>query len=69
MTLRTLIADTLDIHMSQVETDKKWTSPDGKNAWAFLAVGSFEEATERIERIGHIGDLSLEAQWKYDSEP
>ena len=51
-TLQTLIADTLDTHTSEVETDRRWTSPDGTKAWAFLAVGGREEGTDLIERIG-----------------
>ena len=65
-TLRRLIANTLGIHTSEVDTDRKWTSRDGKKAWAFLAVNSHEEGTELIERIGEIGGMKVQAQWRHE---
>ena len=63
-----IIADNLGIHTFSVETDRGWESRDGGHTRAFLTVGSREEGTDLIERIGQIGDMELEAQWKQYSE-
>ena len=68
-TLQMLIANTLGIHTFNVETGTGWKSRDGEHTRAFLSVGSREEGTDLIARIGQIGDLGLVAEWKHDSEP
>ena len=64
-----IIAHALGIHTTHVETGSWWTSADGENAWAFVAVGSEAEGTALIERIGQIRGMNLEAQWRRESEP
>jgi hypothetical protein len=68
-----LIADALGIRTFDVETSKGWRDSrfQDKNRFtrAFLSVGSREEGTDLIARIGQIGDLGLVAEWKHDSEP
>ena len=64
-----IIASALGIHTTDVETDSGWMSTDGRKAWAFLAVGSHAEGTDLIARIGQIGGMTLEAQWRHESEP
>ena len=64
-----IIAHTLGIRTTHVETGSGWTSADGRHAWAFLAVGSEAEGTALIARIGHIRGMNLEAQWRHTSEP
>jgi hypothetical protein len=72
-TLQMLIADALGIRTFDVETITGWRDSrfQDKNRFtrAFLSVGSREEGTDLIARIGQIGDLGLVAEWKHDSEP
>ena len=72
-TLQMLIADARGIRTFDVETSKGWRDSrfQDKNRFtrAFLSVGSREEGTDLIARIGQIGDLGLVAEWKHDSEP